>query len=270
MALSAKQQAARDGKVTCSFLNPLCAGQTGIILDKWKELIGDPSWRPADYSRNWSVQLGVKLEQFVLDWEEVSKKQELSRRGEVVVHPARPWFCGTLDAWREADRTVVDVKVVHAGSDLDATLGYYSPQLLGLKECTGAANATLLVVRGGAEPAELQAFFSDEWAASVWRAAEYFQWCVETLTPPVAVPPVPPPPEQWVKIDLDAHADRFNWAPEMIEQLDLGARTALAAEQHAGAKAAIKELLPADCAELRHSGRLIKRARNRAVTIRFS
>lgn len=265
--LTAAQQSARDGKVTASFVPALIAGDTAAIARKYLELIGAPSYVPEDMTKSWPAQLGSYLEPFALDWNESKTQKELTRRGEFVQHPKLPYLGATLDAWREHDRTCIDAKWVGHHVELRAAITYYTPQMVIQRACTGADRAALLIVHAGAEPAEYEIFITPDYEATVLTVVAEFWRCVETLTPPVELPTCPPPPERWTKIDLDVDAP--NWAPEMIELLDVWQRTTASAEAHEAAKAGVKQLLPDDCGELRHGDRLITRARNRALRIRI-
>jgi hypothetical protein len=269
MALSKAQLAARDGKLTASFASPLCAGNETVILNRWKELIGDPSYSPDTFDDNWPVQFGAFVEPFALDWHERKTHHELTRRGEVVTHPTRPHVCATIDSYRAHDNTVIDCKVSNEFHDLDALLRYHSPQLLVQMECTGAVYSALLVVHGGGEPQELQAHFSEAWAAQVWQTLDAFWRCVETLTPPVAIPLPPPPPEKWRKIDLDApEGGQHNWAAEMRELAGRWAASIAAAKDNAEAATQIKALMPTDCGYLATGIVEVKRNRARSLSIK--
>ena len=59
MALTKQQQAAREGRLTASGVGVLMRGDPEPIRDLWRELVGDPTWKPKDFSDNWAVQLGV-------------------------------------------------------------------------------------------------------------------------------------------------------------------------------------------------------------------
>jgi len=248
------------------------AGDEPAIHLKWLELIGDPDWTPEDLSGSWPVQLGSHVETFALNWHERRTRMELSRRGEVVMHPERPFFCCTLDAWRDADRTCVDCKWVNAHRAIDETVAYYTPQLVGQRGCTGADRVALLVVHGGSEPQEIEVRLDPDYESTVWTRVDQFWRCVETLTPPVLVVPMPAvvPPEQWRTVDLndDGERARHNWAAAMCEHLGAWRDTRAAAERNEAARAGVKSLLPEDVGTLRFGGVQVKRNRARAVSIK--
>jgi len=272
MTLSPEQRARRAEKITASFLPHLMEGDEAAIHDKWLECIGDPSWKPKDFSDNWAMTLGSHVEPIALDWHERRTRQELTRRGEVVVHPRRPFFCCTLDAWRAEDRTCIDCKWIDGHNRLDDWIIHYVPQLIGQKGCTGADRAALLVVHGGAAPQEIEVRIDHTYETLVWLRVDQFWQCVETLTPPIEVVPMPKltPPEQWRTINFDDEGERslHNWSATMIEHLTTWSGTRDAADSNATAREGIKALLPEDVGTLRYAGLVIRRNRARAISIK--
>src|SRR5262245_5529629 len=222
--LTADQLALRENKITASFAPPLMAGDEARIHNKFLELIGDPSWTPEDLTGEWVVQFGVWIEPFALDWHERRTKTELTRRGEVVTHPDRPYVCATLDAWREADRCCIDHKAINSFATIDSAVNFYLPQLIVQRGCTRADRAALLITHGGAEPQEVIVRIDADYEALVWQRIDQFQHCVETLTPPVKLPDIvkpAPPPDQWRTIDLDKpdEINAHNWSSAIIAEL---------------------------------------------------
>jgi len=248
----------------------LVAGDPDRILAEWRRLIGDPSHEPEDLSTKWSVSLGTILEPHALNWHERRTGYPLIRRGEVVTHPELSWLSCTLDAYREHDRCCLDVKVCHNHQSLDEILRYYTPQLVIQRACTRADRAALLVIHGGAEPRELEAYIPQDYEETILGLAIGFWACVETLTPPVSLPSTPPPPERWRRIELDTEADLYNWARPMIEALETWRSTETPAAQCEAAKRTVKDLLPEDVGTVRYRGTQVSRARNGAVSLRIT
>jgi hypothetical protein len=271
--LTDEQRKLREDRVTASFAPQLMAGDEAAIYNKWLELIGSPEWKADDMANIWPVAFGEFCEQFVLDWHQKKTGQELSRRGRFVPHPEKI-FCGaTLDAFREATRTVLDAKVIGAHRRLEEACRYYTPQLIVQLACEpDATNAALLIVHGGGEPQEIPVEINPDYQAKVWQRIDQFWHCVETFTPPVqgmfAEPVIPP--ERWRSINLDNEADRAacNWAPDMIDSLDVWKVNETQAALFVAAKDRVKEILPADVGKVTWSGLTVSRARNNAVTIR--
>src|SRR4029077_7712576 len=86
--LSPAQIEARKGKLTASRVAALMTGDAEKILRLYREMIGEAV--EEDLSDVWAVQLGAATESLNLDWYEM-RRNPLSRRGEVVVHPRHDW-----------------------------------------------------------------------------------------------------------------------------------------------------------------------------------
>jgi hypothetical protein len=185
MALTKKQLAAREGKVTASFVPALMAGDRDKIMSEWRCLVGDPAWKPEDFSFNWPVQFGSYIEKFALDWHARKNRAKLTRRGEVVVHPEYKFISCTLDAYDAELLTVIDCKALGMWRKLDEAIQYYTPQLIVQRGCVvGALRASLLIVHGGSEPVEYPVDIDPAYEATVWERIMQFWKCVEDMTPP--------------------------------------------------------------------------------------
>ena len=276
MPLSAHQLAQRKGRVTASFLPWLAQGDESRILNEWYRLTDDPRYVPLDLSEEWLVYRGEFSEAPTLDWHERKTRLELTRRGEVVVHPTRDWLCCTLDAFCPATSTVIDLKVINHQRDPEEALSFYAPQILVQKECLGCDYAGLLITRGD-EPPFLMVLPEDErhrdYTARVLGMADDFWRCVTARVPPVEIIEAAPltPPERWRSINLDNEADRaaHNWAGEMIAHLTAWEGTQTSAKLNEAARERIKGLLPEDCKLLTFEGVHVSRNRARSVTIKL-
>lgn len=129
----------------------------------------------------------------MIDWYEWRHSCLLTRRGEWVPHPERDYLGCTLDAFREADQTVMDCKWMGRFRPIEEARLYYTGQLVVQKECTAAKRASLLVVYGGDEPTEYEATWDEAYEREVWKRIAWFWQRVETLQPPVALPAVKAP-----------------------------------------------------------------------------
>lgn len=188
MSLSPEQHARRQGKIGASFVPSLMAGDEAKLLSEWMRLVEHPDYVPEDLSANWPVQFGSFIESFALDWWERKTGYPLSGRGQWMGHPAYPYVGCTLDAFRMHDQTVIDCKAPGAWRKLDDVIAYYPGQLVVQKACMQAQQAALLIVHGGAEPAEYAVTWGAEYEAEVWRRIEWFWSRVESLQPPCAIP----------------------------------------------------------------------------------
>jgi len=276
MPLSAHQLAQRKGRVTASFLPWLAQGDEGRILNEWYRLTDDARYVPLDLSEEWLVYRGEFCEAPVLNWHERKSRLELTRRGEVVVHPTRDYLCCTLDAFCPATSTVIDCKWINHQRDPEEALSFYAPQILVQKECLGCDYCALLIVRQDEAPF-LAVLPEDErhrdYTARVLGMADDFWTCVTERIPPVEIIEAPPltPPERWRSINLDNEADRaaHNWAGEMMVHLQAWAETYSAAKINEVARDGVKLFLPEDCRSLAWQGVHVSRNRARAVSIKL-
>lgn len=269
--LTTAQIAARANKVTASFLPKLMSGDDEwAILNEWRRIVDDPAYEAEDLSDSWPVAFGSFIEPLALDWHERRTGNPLTRRGESVTHPTRPYVACTLDAWRASDNTVVDVKAIGQWRKLHDVLPYYAAQMVCQRVCVGAEQASLLVVHGGGEPVEYPVTLTPEYEAAVWQRVDEFWRCVETLVPPFAMTTVaaPVPPERAKRVNLNKDGDLPNWAEEMRTNLDLWGATFGYAKTNAVATKAVKELLPADVGLVTWSGVKVSRGKNGNVSIK--
>ena len=269
MPLTAEQRRLREGLVTASFLPYLMTADPHVIHQRWLELIGDPGFIPEDFSDNWPVQFGSFIESFAVDWHQRRTGQSLTRRGEVVRHPGLDYFCCTLDAWRESDRSVLDCKACNAFSSIDSILSFYAPQIIGQVRCTNASHGGILLLHGGAEPIELQIDIDPDYEREVWTRVRQFWDCVQDLREPTGLQFEPIlPPDKWRVLDLDHEPDTLNWKHDMAAALEEWLQTEEAHKRCEDSKIKTKDLLPADVGRLYSGGAVVSRSRSNAVTIR--
>lgn len=259
--LSPAQLQARDGKITASFLPALMAGDEKRILNEWRRVVGDPAWESENLDDSWPVQLGTYLEPFALDWHERKTGNDLTRRGEVVVHPGREYVCCTLDAYRQSDASVIDCKVIGQWRKLDDAIAHYVPQMVIQRACVEAHNAALLIVHGGAEPEEHPVTWDGDYERLVWQRVDEFWTSVETLTPPSAMPAVAAPVKAEKVYDLTGNNE---WASEAVTWLN----TRQAAKDFTAAEKAIKKLVPADAAKAAGHGITVSRNKAGSLSIK--
>jgi hypothetical protein len=259
--LTEAQRKARDGKVTASFVPYLMTGDETKILNEWRRLVGDPGYAEDNLDDVWAVQFGSYIESFALDWHQRKTGQSLTRRGEVVVHPQRPYVCCTLDAHRESDGSVIDVKAIGAYRKLDDVAALYLPQLIVQRACVGAAHAALLIVHGGSEPFELALEIPPDYEAEVWRRIDQFWACCENLAQPIALAPVEAPVPAVKTYNM--HSSNA-WA----EHAGVWIETHAAAKRFDTAAKELKALVPADAKRAFGHGVNISRSTTGALAIK--
>jgi predicted phage-related endonuclease len=186
--LTEEQRQRRYGKVGASFVPYLMAGDEAKILTEWMRLVDHPDYKEEDLSDNWPVQFGSYIEDFALNWHARKTGQPLVHRGKWMPHPDLGHVGCTLDAYRVADRTVVDCKAPGRWRKLEDVIAFYPGQMVVQKACLKAARAALLVVHGGDEPVECEMTWDEAFEAEVWDRLRWFWQRVETLQAPAAIP----------------------------------------------------------------------------------
>lgn len=260
MALTPEQQARRAGKVTASFIPALMAGNEQAMLREWQRIIEHPDYVEDDLSANWSVQLGIFAEPFILDWHE-RKTGPLTRRGEWVPHPEMPFVGATLDAYRASDRTVIDAKAPGGWRKLDDVLAYYTGQSIVQRACTKADKAALLVMHGAAEPVEYVLEWPEQYEVSVWERIHWFWDRCESLQAPCAIPAVAGAMPAMRVVTMEGNNEWAANAADWLANRDAAARFADAAKT-------LKAMLEPDVKQAKGHGVMASRARNGAITIK--
>lgn len=258
--LNPDQLKARDGKLTASRVACLMTGSEADILALWQEMVGDPAFVPQDLSGVWPVQLGSCTEDLNLSWYE-RKHNPVSRRGEVVVHPQFDWAACTLDGWSDEWQAPIECKHVGGREELSVILDRYQPQAHWIMTVTGARQCIFSIIEGAREPIIEHVIWDDAYAAELMTRAQAFWLCVQTLTPPCAVPPVAAPVRAENVYDFSTSNQ---WCSEAITWLT----NKTAAKDFAGAEKALKALIPADAARVFGAGLECKRDRAGRLSLR--
>lgn len=263
MTLTAAQRDARAGRVTASFLPYLMAGDEAKIVDKWRELVGDPNWIDTWDGDPWLTHYGSAMEPILLNWREHKTGLKITRRGEVVYHATRPWAACTLDGFSLTENAVIQAKTANRWAPLATLIPKYSWQVLWEVAVTGADRGIIYLSDGGLEPEDREVERDAAKEAEMWARAEAFNRCVETLTPPFPLPPVDAP----VKTEKVADMGKSNsWA----EHAGIWLATREAARQNESARREITALVPADAARAEGHGVTVSRNKAGHLSVRES
>lgn len=265
--LTAEQQIRRAFKITASMLPILMRGDESQILRLYREEIGEFEREPPNYS----MRLGSHVETFLLDYNQETTGQAITRRGEVVDHPTVPEFCCTLDGYRAADNAVIETKFLAPFRHKEEFGGYYYPQVLAQIRCTGAARGILLVGQGTSEPEEYDLTpkadtIASAYESEMWERVAAFRLCLRTFTPPVPMPRVAPP-EIWRTVDL-TQEPMPNWGHIMLPTLELYEQTREASEMHEQAGKDARSLVPDDVSIVLTREHRLSRNKHGTVAIR--
>ena len=258
--LSPDQARQRVGRLTASRVACLMTGDADKIMNLWREMVGDPDFVPDDLSDVWAVQLGSHTEPLNLDWYERRTGRTLSRRGEVVVHPDG-WAAATLDAWDNNLSAPVECKHVGGFEKTSTIIERYMPQAHWQMIVTGALRCAFSIIEGAKEPVVEIVNHDAAYASELWSRACAFMICVNTLTPPVALPPVASPVKPERIVDMTGSNV---WAANAATWIT----TRAAAKDHAAATTELKSLVPADAKIADGHGISISRNKAGSLTIK--
>lgn len=255
----------REFKTTASQAPTIVNGTSMDVLQLWLERTGQAE--PPDFSRDLAVQLGKYLESFILDWMERAQQRRITRRQEFVRHPTLPWLSSTVDGVDEEQGIVMEVKVIGPFRKRHEFIRWYTPQLLVQMDCLGLHRADLCVLQTNDRIDRYPANITEDYRKEVYARLSAFQLCVDTMTPPVAMPELVPP-EQWRTVDLASSNPLPNWGHAMMPTLRLWSDTRDTALLHKAANDDIKALLPDDVGEVLFNDITVKRNRAGAVSIK--
>jgi predicted phage-related endonuclease len=255
MALTPEQMKAREGKLTASGISPLMTQEPVKLYALWQQSIGDPSYSFPDLSNVWPVQLGSHTEDLNLDWYERRTKHPVTRRGEVVVSAQYDWAAATLDGWDSVRNCPVECKHVGGREPLTRILERYMPQMHWQMIVTGTDTVAASIIEGANEPVIEIVAFDPNYGAELLRRAIEFWSCVQTLTPPVAKPPVMAATRATVSYNFQGNNE---WADSAVTWLE----SAEFIRKGTRAEKTLKALVPADAQ--RASGHGVEITRDRA------
>lgn len=260
MTLTAEQIKHRAGKLTASRAAPvLMKGDEQELLDLFYEVIGDPRYKPEDLSGVWPVQLGIATETLNLQWFQ-RKHGMVIRCGEILTHQ-NGWMACTLDGWSVEHNCPIECKHVGGREKFELIVDRYQPQMHWQMIVTSAPQVAFSVIEGSNEPVVEFVQKDKEYANELWARANAFWLCVESLTPPVSIPPVAPPVRAEKIYDMTASED---WRI----QANLWTQSYGAAVIAKNAEKLLKGLVPMDAVRCYGHGVAISRDRAGRLSLR--
>lgn len=258
--LTATQLKQRDGKLTASRVGVLMSGDEAKILKLWQEMLGLES--AEDLSGVWPVRLGEATEDLQLQWYEHKAGGPVAAlRGKVEVHPTVSWAACTLDGFDVQRKCPIECKHCGGREPLETIIARYMPQMHWQMLCTDTKECALSVIMGANEPIVEYIPFDGEYAKELMARAEAFMLCVQTLTPPVALPAVVPPVVPAKEYDFSGNPDWQLLAGRWVQSYG-AAQTAKEAEKQ------IKGLVPEDAKKAFGAGIVVTRNRAGAMSLR--
>ena len=231
------------------------------LLRLWREKRGEVE--PEDLAANLIVQLGTVTEHLNRRWYEKNTGQVVTEVQRQVFHPVKRWMAATLDGMVEGTGAVFEAKFMlpWAFSE-EAAAAKHMAQLQHNMWVTASRTAVLSIITGGGKWVEM-AIHADPLYQHLLITAERKFWrCVQNGDTPRLFGVEPPRPRLEAVRVVDMSASN-SWA----EFAAVYRRTRPAFQEHEGAKADLKKLVPEDAKEAAGHGIRAKRSKSGAVSI---
>jgi predicted phage-related endonuclease len=228
-------------------------------LRLWREKRGEAE--PEDLSGNLIVQLGSVTEELNRHWYERNTGHVVSAVQRRVFHPVKRWMAATLDGMVEGTGAVFEAKFMLPWTfSEEAAAEKHMAQLQHNMWVTASRTAVLSIITGGGKWVEITIPADPLYQHLLLTAEKKFWRCVETGEIPHLFGVEPRPRIEAVRV-VDMSASN-SWA-------DFAAtfrRTRPAYQEHEGAKADLKKLVPEDAREAVGHGLRAKRSKSGAIS----
>jgi predicted phage-related endonuclease len=230
------------------------------LVRLWREKRGEIE--PEDLSDNLIVQLGTVTEHLNRGWYERNTGHIIKDVQKHIAHPVNKWMAATLDGLVDPGGAVFEAKFMlpWAFSE-EAAAEKHMAQLQHNMWVANARSAVLSIITGGGKWVELTLHADPLYQHLLLTAEKKFWRCVMSGEQPRLFGVEPPRPRLAAVRIVDMSASNA-WA-------EFGAtyrRTRPAHQEHEGAKAELKKLLPEDAKEAVGHGLRAKRSKSGAVS----
>ena len=230
------------------------------LLHLWREKKGEAE--PEDLSGNLIVQLGTATEELNRHWYERNTGQVVTAVQRRVFHPIKRWMAATLDGMVEATGAVFEAKFMLPWTfSEEAAAEKHMAQLQHNMWVTASRTAVLSIITGGGQWVEITIPADPLYQHLLLTAEKKFWRCVETGEIPHLFGVEPPRPRLEAVRIVDMSASN-SWA----EFVATYRRTRPAYQEHEGAKADLKKLVPEDAREAVGHGLRAKRSKSGAIS----
>jgi predicted phage-related endonuclease len=254
-----------DSADRCSFLGGsdariIMGNDETALVRLWREKRGEVE--PEDLSDNLIVQLGTVTEDLNRRWYERNTGRGIKDVQRRVQHPIHKWMAATLDGVVEPGGAVFEAKFMlpWAFSE-DAAAEKHMAQLQHNMWVSDARSAVLSIITGGGKRVEVPVHADPLYQHLLLTAEKKFWRCVMSGEEPRLFGVEPPRPRLEAVRIVDMSASN-SWA----EFAATFRRTRPAYQEHEGAKADLKKLVPEDAKEASGHGLRAKRSKSGAVS----
>jgi predicted phage-related endonuclease len=230
------------------------------LIRLWREKRGEVE--PEDLSGNLIVQLGTVTEHLNRHWYERNTGQVVTEVQRQVFHPVKRWMAATLDGMVEATGAIFEAKFMlpWAFSE-EGAAEKHMPQLQHNMWVTASRTAVLSIITGGGKWVEMTIPADPLYQHVLLTAEKKFWRCVETGETPHLFGVEPPRPRLEAVRIVDMGGSNA-WA----EFAAVYCRTHSAHQEHEGAKAELKKMVPEDAKEATGHGLRARRSKSGAVS----
>ena len=230
------------------------------LLRLWREKRGETE--PEDLTGNLIVQLGSATEELNRRWYERNTGQVVTDVQRRVFHPVKRWMAATLDGKVASTGAVFEAKFMLPWTfSEEAAAEKHMAQLQHNMWVTDARVAVLSIITGGGKWVEMTILADPLYQHLLLVAEQKFWHCVKSGEQPHLFGVEAPRPRLEAVRVVDMSA--FNsWA----ELSAVFRRTRPAFQEHEGAKADLKKLVPEDAKEAIGHGLRAKRSKSGAIS----
>ena len=230
------------------------------LLCLWREKRGETE--PEDLTGNLIVQLGSATEELNRRWFERATGQVVTDVQRRVFHPVKRWMAATLDGKVASTGAVFEAKFMLPWTfSEEAAADKHMAQLQHNMWVADARVAVLSIITGGGKWVEMTIHADPLYQHLLLVAEQKFWHCVKSGEQPHLFGVEAPRPRLEAVRVVDMSA--FNsWA----ELSAVFRRTRPAFQEHEGAKADLKKLVPEDAKEAIGHGLRAKRSKNGAIS----
>jgi predicted phage-related endonuclease len=230
------------------------------LIRLWREKRGELA--PEDLSDNLAVQLGTVTEELNRRWYQRNTGHTIKDVQWRIQHPVNKWMAATLDGLVEQTAAVFEAKFMLPWSfSEEQAAEKHMPQLQHNMWVSNARSAVLSIITGGGKWVEIKIHADPLYQHLLITAEKKFWRCVVSGEVPRLFGVEPPRPRLEAVRIVDMSASNA-WA----ELAASYRRTRPAHQEHEGAKADLKKLVPEDAREAIGHGLRAKRSKSGAVS----
>jgi predicted phage-related endonuclease len=230
------------------------------LLRLWREKRGEAE--SEDLSGNLVVQLGSVTEDLNRRWYERNSGHAIKHVQKRVQHPVHNWMAATLDGLVDPGGAVFEAKFMLPWTFTEeAAAEKHMAQLQHNMWVIASRSAVLSIVTGGGKWVEITIHADPLYQHLLLTAEKKFWRCVQSGETPRLFGVEPPRPRLQAVRTVDMSASNA-WA----EFAAVYRRTRPAYQEHEGAKADLKKLVPEDAKEALGHGLRAKRSKSGAVS----